>query len=157
MAAGWGVAGRPGWPQWVSQAVVFTVIGVLPDLDLLFGAHSGPTHSIGAAAVVAIMAWGVSGFRARPAMVLAVFVAYGSHIFLDWLGDDTSPPLGVMALWPFSHEYFMSPVAIMPAISRRYWLPGFWAHNLRALVFEIVVLAPITFGVWWGRRYSRRT
>lgn len=156
MIAGWGVAGRGTWPAWVSQAIVFTVVGVLPDIDLLFGVHSGPTHSIGAAVIVAIMAWGVSGFRARPAMVFAVFAAYGSHVFLDWLGDDTSPPLGIMALWPFSHDYFMSPMTIMPAISRRYWLPGFWAHNLRALVFEIVLLFPFLFGVWWGRAYFRR-
>jgi len=156
LIAGWGTAGRRPWPDWVGQAIVFTVVGVLPDLDLLFGAHSGPTHSIGAALIVAIMAWGVSGFRARPAIVAAIFAAYASHIFLDWLGEDTSPPFGIMALWPFSHEYFMSPVAIMPAISRRYWLAGFWAHNLRALVFEITVLLPIAIAVWWGRAYSRR-
>ena len=154
--AGWGVAGRLSWPAWVSQAVVFTVIAVLPDIDLLFGAHSGPTHSVGAAAIVAIMAWGVSGFRARRAVVLAIFAAYASHIFFDWLGDDTSPPFGVMALWPFTDQYFMSPVALMPAISRRYWLAGFWAHNLRALFFEIVVLAPIACAVWWVRGSARR-
>jgi hypothetical protein len=61
-----------------------------------------------------------------------------------------------MALWPFSHEYFMSPVALMPAISRRYWLPGFWAHNLRALAFELAVLTPLAIAVWWGRGYLRR-
>jgi inner membrane protein len=156
MIAGWGAAGRRPWPAWVRQAIVFAVVGILPDLDLLFGAHSGPTHSVGAAAIVAVMAWGLSGFRARPAVVIAIFAAYGSHIFLDWLADDTSPPLGIMALWPFSHEYFMSPVAVMPAISRRYWLPGFWGHNLRALLFEIVVLLPIAALVWWGRGYLRR-
>jgi inner membrane protein len=156
MIAGWAVAGRRAWPDWVSQAVVFTAVGVLPDIDLLFRAHSGPTHSIGAALVVAIMAWGVSGFRARTAVTLAIFAAYGSHILLDWLSEDTSAPLGIMALWPFSHEYFMSPVSIMPAISRRYWLGGFWAHNLRALAFEVAVLLPIAIGVWWGRAYLRR-
>jgi membrane-bound metal-dependent hydrolase YbcI (DUF457 family) len=134
---------------------VFAAVGVLPDIDLLFGAHSGPTHSIGAAAVVAIMAWGVSGFRARPAAVLAIFAAYGSHIFLDWLGADTSPPLGVMALWPISQEYFVSPLPIMPAISRRYWLPGFWMHNLGALLFEVAVLTPLVLAAW-RRNDSRR-
>jgi inner membrane protein len=89
-------------------------------------------------------------------MVLAIFAAYASHIFLDWIGDDTSPPFGVMALWPFSREYFMSPVSLMPAISRRYWLPGFWAHNLRALLFEIVVLGPLALAAWWGGGYFRR-
>ncbi len=156
MIAGWGVAGRRAWPEWVSQAVVFSVVGVLPDLDLLFGPHSGPAHSVGAAIVVAIMAWGVSGFRARPAMTLAIFAAYASHIFLDWLGEDTSAPYGVMALWPLSHEYFMSPASLFPAITRRYWLAGFWEHNLRALVFELAVLAPVALAVWWRRRHFAR-
>lgn len=156
MIGGWAAAGRRPWPESVRQAIVFSVVGLLPDLDLLFGVHSGPTHSIGAAIIAAVMAWGVSGFRARPLMVVAIFAAYASHICLDWLGDDTSAPLGIMALWPFSHEYFMSPVTLMPAISRRYWLPGFWAHNLRALALELAVLVPITIAVWWGRGYRRR-
>lgn len=156
MIAGWGVAGRRPWPAWISQAIVFTAVGVLPDVDLLFGAHSGPTHSIGAAVIVAVMAWGVSAFRARPAMVMAIFAAYASHIVLDWLGDDTSAPYGVMAFWPFSRDYFMSPIALFPAITRRYWLAGFWGHNLRALVFELVVLAPVVVAVWWWRYRRRR-
>ena len=155
--AGWGVAGRRTWPAWVSQAIVFMSVGMLPDIDLVFGAHSGPTHSIGAALIAAVLAWGVSGFRARPRMTAAVFAAYASHILLDWLGDDTSAPYGVMALWPLSHEYFMSPLGLFPAITRRYWLPGFWMHNFRALVFEVVVLVPIAVAVWWGRAgYGRR-
>lgn len=148
MAAGWTVAGRGPYPHWVSQAVVFSAAGLLPDIDLLFGAHSGPTHSLGAAAIVTLMAWGVSGYRSRPAITLAVFAAYASHIFLDWLGADTSPPLGVMALWPFSTQYFMSPVPLMPAISRRYWLPDFWSHNLRALAFELVIFTPLALAAW---------
>ena len=129
---------------------------MLPDIDLLFGAHSGPTHSVGAAVIVAAIAWAATGFRARPAVVAAVFAAYGSHIFLDWLGDDTSAPLGVMALWPFSREYFMTPVPLMPAITRRYWLPGFWTHNLRAITFELLVLGPLLVVAWWGRRDRHR-
>ncbi len=156
MIAGWGTAGRQPWPAWVSQAIVFGVVGILPDIDLLFGAHSGPTHSVGAALIVAIMAWGVSGFRARPAITFAIFAAYASHILLDWLGEDTSAPYGVMAFWPLSHEYFMSPISLFPAITRRYWLAGFWMHNLRALVFELVILGPIAIGIWWGRAYLRR-
>ena len=135
---------------------MFAAIGTLPDIDLLFGAHSGPTHSVGAALLVTLMAWGVSGFRARPAMNAAVFAAYASHVALDWLGEDTSAPFGVMALWPFSQEYFLAPFQIMPAITRRYWLQGFWAHNLRAVMFEMMVIGPILAGVFWFRRTTVR-
>jgi inner membrane protein len=81
--------------------------------------------------------------------------AYSTHILLDYLGNDTSAPYGVMALWPFSQEYFMSPVPVFPAITRRYWLTGFWEQNLWALLFELAVLGPIVIGVWWWRRQTR--
>ena len=34
--------------------VLFGAIGVAPDLDLLFGVHSGPTHGVGAAMLAAV-------------------------------------------------------------------------------------------------------
>lgn len=162
LAAGWGVAGRAPGPIWLRQALVLALVGILPDIDLLFGMHSGPTHSLGAALIVAASAWVARRRVPHSAYALppmAVACAYASHIFLDWLGDDTSPPLGVMALWPFTTAFYMSPVAVMPAISRRYWLPGFFEHNLRALAFELAVLGPVLLAVWWWRgrrRYGTR-
>ena len=41
-----------------------------------------------------------------PRWALAVALAWGSHILLDWLSNDTRPPLGVMALWPFTRDYY---------------------------------------------------
>jgi inner membrane protein len=155
MSAAWGLTGRPRHPQWVRQAVVLGIVSLLPDIDLLFGIHSGPTHSIGAAAIVGLSAWALR--RTLPETALwpppwAVTIAYASHILLDWLGADTSAPLGVMALWPFTERFFISPVSLMPSITRRYWLPGFWEHNAKALLFEICVLGPVWIAVWWGRR-----
>jgi inner membrane protein len=138
---------------------VLSAIGMLPDIDLLFGLHSGPTHSVGAAVIAGLVAWAArraapgSSYAVAP---LAASCAYASHILLDWLGEDTSAPFGVMALWPFTDRFFMSPIAVMPAITRRYWLPGFWEHNLRALVFELAVLGPLLLAVWWTCRACRR-
>jgi inner membrane protein len=87
------------------------------DLDLLVGAHSGPTHSIGATCVVGFLTY-VVGRRGRFA--LAVSAAYASHILLDWLGSDSAPPIGIMALWPFTREYYESSLHLFYAISRRY-------------------------------------
>ncbi len=153
-AAGWLVQGARNDRYWLRQATFFALVGMFPDIDLLFGWHSGPTHSIGAALIAGLATWALVSARGRERFVLplAVFAAYASHVLLDWLAEDATPPLGVMALWPFSHEYFMSPVSIMPAISRRYWLPGFFAHNLRAVLFEIAVLGPIAAIVWVARR-----
>jgi inner membrane protein len=155
MSAAWAVSGRPRHPEWIQQSLVLCTVSLLPDIDLLFGIHSGPTHSIGAAMIVGLAAWAMRRLAhmstSWPAP-WAVVCAYASHILLDWLGADTSAPYGVMALWPFTERFFISPVAMMPSITRRYWLPGFWEHNARALLFEICVLGPVWIAVWWGRR-----
>ena len=61
-----------------------------------------------------------------PALALACAAAVASHVLLDWLGSDTTPPLGVMALWPFTSDFYQSPFFLFMAISRRWWLPGFY-------------------------------
>jgi hypothetical protein len=146
-AAGWCLASeRPRWPQ----TAVFAALGVLPDLDLLVDLHSTYSHSIGAAALVGLAAaflpaslrarWSSLG---RASFALACAAAYGSHIVLDWLGSDTTPPIGIMALWPVSSAFSQSDLHVFHAISRRYWLPSFWTMNLTAAVREIALLAPL--------------
>ena len=39
-------------------------------------------------------------------------------------GSDDFPPLGVMALWPFTDRFYFADAFVFEAISRRYWLPG---------------------------------
>lgn len=100
------------------------------------------THSLGAAlgAGLAVLAL-TRGRDVR--LALAVTVAWASHVLFDWLGSDTTPPLGVMALWPLSRDYYFANAFIFEAISRRYWLEGFWRHNILAVVSEAVMLAPL--------------
>jgi inner membrane protein len=140
------------------HAAAYGLVAASPDLDLLAGAHSGPTHGLGAAVIVGAIAWlflRSSGFRGAARLALAAGVAYASHTLLDWLGTDTSPPIGIMALWPFSRDYFESPLHLFMAISRRYWLREFWIYNLRALVRELLILLPIVGIVIRYRRGSR--
>ena len=66
VAAGWLVAGAPNAPKvagtfagkvpatFLLEAVLFGALAALPDVDLLVGAHSGPTHSLGAAVIVGL-------------------------------------------------------------------------------------------------------
>jgi inner membrane protein len=127
-----------------------------PDLDLLVGAHSGPTHGLGAAASAGIVVWVLlrgMGRRRGGVTALAVALAYASHTLLDWLGTDSSPPIGIMAMWPFSREYYESGLHLFMAISRRYWLPEFWTDNLGAVVRELLVFVPLVAVVV---RYRRR-
>ncbi len=156
-----------GWlvdrPRTVARTVVFGLAGAAADVDLLFGAHSGPTHGLGAAVIVGMLVAVVSSVRRRADATRnakegairfagAVMAAYASHTLLDWLGTDASPPIGIMALWPFSSDYYESHLHVFRAISRRYWLPEFLTWNARALAGELAILLPLTALVFFARR-----
>jgi membrane-bound metal-dependent hydrolase YbcI (DUF457 family) len=134
------------------EAALFGALGALPDVDLLVGAHSGPTHSLGAAALVGMTAFVVAwhlGARHAGRLALACAAAYSSHVLLDWLGSDSSPPLGVMALWPFSRAYYESDLHVFMAISRRYYQGWrFVTQNVLAVCLELVILVPALVLVW---------
>ena len=128
-----------------------------PDLDLLIGRHRSESHSLGAAILVASMAaavrWPTSVPRWR--IWLAVAMAWSSHLLLDSLGGDTSPPGGVMAWWPVSSEFVKSPVELFMPISRRWQRPGLLEHTLTAVALELAWLVPwFSLVVWW--RWPRR-
>jgi inner membrane protein len=160
---GWLVAGRRGadrlaprpgggpgsWLETptVRQAAVFAGLGMLPDIDFLFGTHNAYTHSVGAALIVGLAATALAGAH-RARWGLGAAAAYGSHVLLDWLGRDTSPPIGVMALWPFSPDYYQSDVTIFMAILRQHWREDFLTHNALAVLREVAILGPILALVW---------
>jgi membrane-bound metal-dependent hydrolase YbcI (DUF457 family) len=153
------LAGSCAWPlvpaaararSAVKTAIIVGAIGAAPDLDLLVNDHRGPAHSLGAAIIAGLVVWIVTR---RAPWGTATGAAWASHVLLDWLGADTRPPIGIMALWPVSTAYFQSPLQIFPAISRRYWLREFWYYNAKAVAVEVAILLPIaTLIVWAFRR-----
>ena len=164
---GWLVAGRSGasngsstWARWhrpdVRQAAGFAAVGAAPDLDLLFGTHSTYTHSVGAVVLTALAVYAWSRGR-RPRLALACAAAVASHILLDWLGSDTTPPIGIMALWPFTREFYQSPFFVFMAITRRWWLPQFYTWNVVAALRELAILLPIAVVVGTVRRHGRKS
>lgn len=122
-----------------SAILVCAIAGAAPDLDFLWGRHNMETHSLFAAIVagLAVLAW-----KRHARLAIAVTLAWTSHVVFDWLGSDTTPPLGVMALWPLSSEYYFSNAFIFEAISRRYWLDNFVSHNAWAVIKELLILGP---------------
>ncbi len=136
-------------------AVVCAVLAAAPDLDILTNSHRTFSHSLGALAVVGLLA-GVLARRWRmPAVRTAVtcVAAYATHFLLDWLGTDTALPHGIMALWPVSSVYYTSGVDLFLRISRSYWRPDeFIIGNLQSLAWELLVLGPIAALAWWVRR-----
>jgi inner membrane protein len=150
------VAGRSVPPRAI---VAFAAAGVVADLDLLFGVHSGPTHGLGSALIAGAIGFAVRSLlppsRGRLRVAIAVAGAYASHTLLDWLSTDTSPPIGIMALWPLTTDYYLSPFRIFLPLLRRYSLPEFWLLNLRAVIRELLILGPLLWIVWWVRREHR--
>jgi membrane-bound metal-dependent hydrolase YbcI (DUF457 family) len=125
-----------------------------PDIDFAWGRHNMETHSVGFVALIGLAArlW-TGSWR----VALACLLAAGSHVLFDWLGSDDSPPLGVMALWPFSSRFYFADAYVFATISRRYWLSGFLRHNLLAVLRELVILLPIAGVVWWARTRANRS
>ncbi len=106
------------------------------------------THSIGAALAAGVIAL-LSTRGRQPRLALGCTLAWSSHVLFDWLGSDVTPPLGVMALWPFSSEHYFSNAFLFQAISRHYWVDNFWIHNLWAVASEVLLLGPIAAAAWW--------
>ena len=139
------LAGRDrGW----GVPLVCGFVAALADVDFLLPVvHRGPTHSLTAGVVVfavALATLRLPGPTERPVRVAAaISLAALSHVLLDWLGEDSSTPRGLMAFWPFSSEYYISGLDLFDAVSRRYWREGFWRHNMIAVAKEVIILLPL--------------
>ena len=152
---------RPGLAGFYARmggglTVACACLAAAPDLDLFLGwrFHRTITHSIGAALAVTLLAALYALWRRGPVVYtsLTCGAAYATHILLDWLGADPTPPYGIMALWPFSHGWYISGWSLFDAVSRRYWLPQefFWGNLLNA-GWELLVLGPVLIVLWLVR------
>jgi hypothetical protein len=158
IAAGWAVARPAAWGRRVVvQTASLAFLGAAADLDLLVGQHSAHAHSIGAAAIVATIAaavrWPLAEGRMR--IWVTAFAAWATHPLLDALALDTSPPIGVMAFWPFSAEYVQTGWSVFSPISRAYGAPGFVQHTLLAIARETLIVGVAVFVVWRLRAKAR--
>jgi len=153
--------------------VACAVFAALPDVDLLYmPTHRTATHSVPVAILFTIVAAGVTGwvtpirewcrtaFGGSPAgfIGLACGLAWSSHILLDWLGADANPPYGVQAFWPFSDSWFFSGLNVFPGTERRDPLSmRALVINLRAAVWETVLMGTVAAAAWWLSRRNRST
>jgi hypothetical protein len=140
-------AARRRRPIWIW----FALLGAVPDLDLLFGTHNTYSHSAGAVLAAMSVAGLVLVVRRYPwldralLLVLAAGAAYASHLLLDWLGTDTSPPVGIMALWPWDEGFYKAPVSWFPRVSRHVLSLEFWTTTPIVAATELVILGPIAW------------
>lgn len=137
-----------------SAVLICAVAGVLPDIDFAWGGHNRQTHSVGAAVLAGLV---VFAWKRDRKLALAVTLSWATHVLFDWLGSDDTPPLGVMALWPLTSSFYFADASVFDAISRRYWLDNFYAHNLWAVIKEFLILGPIALLVWRRRSRTRQS
>ncbi len=140
------------------RIVAAAAAATAPDLDLLWrfvdgrNHHQQETHSLAAALLAGLVVLAFSLARKRQdAAALAGLVALGwaSHVLCDFLGHDTSPPIGLMALWPLTREPFHCPWSLFLDVGRTFDLATV-RHNLVSVAWEMVVLLP-PFLWAWGR------
>ena len=134
---------------------VLVVLGVLPDIDLLLGMHRGVTHSLGAVLLAAAISGGIAP-AARLPVALTAAAASGSHLVLDWLGTDPSPPHGIMAWWPWTSQFYLSDTPLFMRVCREYWSFECWRHNALAVAREVAMLVPVALGALLVARRSLR-
>jgi membrane-bound metal-dependent hydrolase YbcI (DUF457 family) len=142
------------------RIAVIVGAALLPDLDLTFrfvdgrNHHDNELHSVGFALLAALAAavfFSLRRWRRPLALALTVGLAWCSHLLLDFLNVDTHPPIGLLALWPFSHAYFKSPVPIFMDIGRTLdWTTV--RHDTAAVAWECTVLVPLLLATWYCRR-----
>lgn len=139
------------------QALPAVAAAVLPDADLLLnllvgpGHHRAESHSLGMAALVGLLAAAAARWARRSdAFRLGALagLSWLSHVGLDWLGRDTHPPIGLMALWPLSRDWYASPVPLFLDIGRTLEWETLRSNALAA-TWECLVLLPV---LWLAAR-----
>jgi membrane-bound metal-dependent hydrolase YbcI (DUF457 family) len=133
------------------RAAVVVGAALAPDVDLLFrfvdgrNHHNNETHSLGVALLAGLagaLAFPLLKFARPKALALATSLGWASHTLLDYLNRDTSPPIGLMALWPWSDAHYKFPWPLFMDIGRT--LDGTTLrHNLVAVAWEALLLVPL--------------
>ncbi len=139
----------------------------LSDFDFLPGLllgdierfHRGSTsHSIGFAILCGLLVYTIARWRRaeHPGRIGGLTAGLvGSHVLIDWLTRDPSPPTGVPALWPITGEYYTASWPLFLNVERN-GLDSLdvWLHNLLGATLEFGVLLPPLLLAWfWGRHH----
>lgn len=151
-------------PNRLYMALLCLVVAMVPDLDLIPGIligkpvfyHGSITHSLGFALVVSLGIAGIYHFKERsfPVVFKLCFLAYFSHLVLDFLGPDGRPPYGIPLFWPLSQAYFIAPVPILlgahhvaaTSASTSEFIGGILNfYNLAAIALEAFLILPFVF------------
>ena len=105
--------------------ILFTVfVANAADLDFILQSltgnkfHRGLTHSLTFALLFSLLVALITRFSSKKINICKqifwlCLLLYGSHLLLDFL---TSGGNGMQILWPFSNNYYKSPISIFPPV-----------------------------------------
>jgi hypothetical protein len=167
-AAGEAAGVRLAKRRWVSMLGLM-LIANLPDADYIPGYlvgrpnayHHYALHGIGAAvsvgAVIGMFYW--LRFRRFLPYFALTSATYSTHLLLDYLAVDTSAPFGLQLFWPLTTKFFVSPFPVFMDIAKGQNNEAFFAsllawHNLRSILWELVVMVPVIVAL---RFFKRKT
>mgnify|MGYP001213457759 CR=1 FL=1 len=156
------------WPAKV-WALRWPLVGALfvanaPDLDYLPGIaigelnafHHTYTHTL--AFIVAVALLMALAYRRHARAGGWLFALGASHLAADVVTEDRRAPFGIMALWPFSPEYWISPVSVFWHLRKREWGDMLQWHNAHAVLVEIAWCLPLVLlMIYWKTRCSSLT
>lgn len=132
-----------GGDDLTKQMVLFGGLAVLPDLDLLATSvarlgHRGATHSLFAAAVLALFVGLVGPRASRVRTTIVAFLVVASHGLIDPLNTNS---IGTAYFWPFSSARLtwgsFHPIPITPVGLEM--LHGIGLHHL---ITETLLFSP---------------
>jgi membrane-bound metal-dependent hydrolase YbcI (DUF457 family) len=135
-------------------------LAIAPDLDFFYPhSHRMWSHSLSVTVAVATIAW-LAARRAASTRVLRLTVlcglAYGSHLLLDWLGQDSNLPAGIRLLWPFSDHWFISSWSLFYGTRLRgFFTAPVIVENGITVLREVLLLGPLALAGWFMTRRSR--
>ena len=148
----------------------------LPDIDYLFGLTAGRpnkyhhqwTHSLFFAVLTGILVVLFLRISRRRWDLKPGFIYGGvtlTHVLVDMVSADSSVPYGVQLLWPFSSEYYISPLTVLADLHKGMNNDGFiqsliCEHNLYTVLRELVILLPLFAAavfLRYGRHHGKQT
>jgi membrane-bound metal-dependent hydrolase YbcI (DUF457 family) len=153
---------------WAGLAFV-VVLANLPDADFLIGAavgrprdwHRGPTHTLLAAVVVALVVAVAQrrGGRGFGRAFLLAFALYGSHLVLDTIMPDRRFESGIPLFWPLTDYHVYAPLPLPEGLEAFLNIPlgntpGSFAasllswHALAVFVVEGLLFLPLLVLAW---------
>ncbi len=155
----------PGVRFTVRGAAVMAVLSCAPDVDLLAALlvpgggrwHHAATHSLAFAAAVSVCFFLFGMIQDRrgqgwPWPALGGFLVL-THVGVDLITLDMTPPIGIRLFWPFSMAWVAVPFHLFDRVPRSplgWPLARTWA--LLALQEAAILAGPLAVALAWRRK-----